>query len=68
MFTLVCVMRDIVIEEIYKRVTEDKYFSIIADETQDSSKMESTVVLKRYIEGLEESWSITSQKSYTAKQ
>ncbi len=60
MFKLVCVMRDMVTEEICKRVTKAKYFSIIVDGTQDASKMESNVVLLRYIEGLEESWSIPS--------
>lgn len=46
-------MRDLVLEIICKRIAEGGgMYSIIADSTQDSSKMESTVVIARYIEGL----------------
>ncbi len=38
---------------ICKRIAEGSgIYSIIADSTQDSSKMESTVVLARYVEGI----------------
>ena len=52
LMNLASIMRDIVLERICERINEARYFSLIADSTQDKSKAESTVVLIRYTEGL----------------
>ncbi len=57
--TLACIMRDMVIEIICRRISAGKYYSIILDSTQDSSKMEATVLLARYIEGFGDSLSVS---------
>lgn len=40
---LVSIMKDVVIEKICRRINKARYFSIIANFTQDSSKAETTV-------------------------
>lgn len=56
---LLNIMKECVIHKICERVTKNGgSFSLIADSTQDSSKMESTVVLICYIEDFQEDSSI----------
>lgn len=50
---LVSIMKDMVLKIICEGIAAaGGMYSIIADSTQDSSKMESTVIIARYIEGL----------------
>lgn len=45
-FTLATIMRKIIVAEISKGILKAKYYSIIVDGTQDTSKLKSTVVLR----------------------
>lgn len=50
---LVRIMKDMVVEIICQRIRESgERYSIIMDSTQDASRLESTVLLVRYIEGI----------------